>query len=406
MYGISKNIIHYCGIAKTPIRSWPSWAKQPDRNHRFRDFPDPPEGSKVSKNFRIAIVGIGLVGRRHADAIRALRHVDLVAVVDPSDDGRAYAVEHGVACYATLEEMFADQAPDGAVLATPTTLHVEQGLTCVRNGCPVLVEKPIAVEATAALELVQAAEKANVPLMVGHHRRHNPLIRSAKEAIADGKIGDVRAVHANCWFYKPDEYFDAAPWRKKPGAGPISVNLVHDVDLLRYLAGEVVTVQAQSAASQRGYDNEDVAGALLTFESGAIGTISVSDSIVAPWSWEMTSQEYPIYPSTTESSYMIGGSHGSLSVPDLRLWSYQSEQRDWWTPISSTALKKGASDPLVNQLRHFVEVARHEAEPIVSGWEGFRTLQVIEAIQNSCRTGDTVRIKNLQKTPVVGMTAV
>ncbi len=358
----------------------------------------------MSENFRIAIVGIGLVGRRHADAIRALRHVDLVAVVDPGDEGRAYAVEHGVPCFETLEEMFASLTPDGAVLATPTTLHVEQGLTCIRQGCPVLVEKPIAVEAIAALELVQEAEKANVPLMVGHHRRHNPLIKSAKEAIVDGKIGDFRAVHANCWFYKPDEYFDAAPWRKKQGAGPISVNLVHDVDLLRYLAGEVVTVQAQSAPSQRGYENEDVAGALLTFENGAIGTISVSDSIVAPWSWEMTSQEYPIYPSTAESSYMIGGSHGSLSVPDLRLWSYQSEQRDWWEPISSTALKKGASDPLVNQLRHFVKVARHEADPIVSGWEGFRTLQVIEAIQNSCLTGKTIRIPSFQKKPAVRAT--
>jgi len=358
----------------------------------------------VPQNFCIAIVGIGLVGRRHADAIRALRHVDLVAVVDPSDEGRAYAAEHGVTCYGTLGDMFANQTPDGAVLATPTTLHVEQGLMCVRNGCPVLVEKPIATEAAAALALVQEAEKANVPLLAGHHRRHHPLIRSAKDAIADGQIGDVRAVHANCWFYKPDAYFDAAPWRKKPGAGPISVNLVHDVDLLRYLAGEVVTVQAQSAASKRGYDNEDVAGALLTFESGAIGTISVSDSIVAPWSWEMTSQEYPIYPPTSESSYMIGGSHGSLSVPDLRLWSYQSDQRDWWTPISSTALKKGASDPLVNQLRHFVEVARQKADPIVSGWEGYRTLQVIEAIQKSCRTGETVRIRNLEKAPVAAVT--
>lgn len=302
--------------------------------------------------------------------------------------------------------MFADQSPDGVVLATPTTLHVEQGLTCIQYGCPVLVEKPIAVESSTALELVLKAESANVPLMVGHHRRHNPLIKSAKEAITSGKIGDVRAVHANCWFYKPDDYFDAAPWRKKHGAGPISVNLVHDVDLLRHLAGEVLTVQAQSAMSQRGYDNEDVAGALLTFENGAIGTISVSDSIVAPWSWEMTSQEHPIYPSTTESSYMIGGSQGSLSVPDLRLWNYQGQQRDWWTPISTTALKKGASDPLVNQLSHFVQVARREAEPVVSGREGLRTLQVIEAIQNSCRTGETVRIETLEEEHAPEVSAV
>ena len=343
----------------------------------------------MSKNFRIAIVGIGLVGRRHADAIRALRHVDLVAVVDPSDEGRAYAVEHGLACYETLEGMFANQTPDGAVLATPTTLHVEQGLTCVRHGCPVLVEKPIAVEATAALELVQAAEKANVPLMVGHHRRHNPLIRSAKEAIVDGKIGDVRAVHANCWFYKPDEYFDAAPWRKKPGAGPISVNLVHDVDLLRYLAGEVVTVQAQSAASQRGYDNEDVAGALLTFEGGAIGTISVSDSIVAPWSWELTSRENPAYPATSESCYLIGGSEGGLSLPDLRVWRHQ-DQPDWWQPITAQSLTCSLDDPLSVQMAHFARVIAREERPIVSALEGLKSLEVVEAIAHAAATGTTV----------------
>ena len=352
----------------------------------------------MSGSFRIAIVGIGLVGRRHADAVRALSHVDLVAVVDPGDEGRAYALEQGLAWYRTLEDMFANQSPDGVVLATPTALHVEQGVTCVRQGCPVLVEKPVAVEASAALELVQEAGKANVPLMVGHHRRHNPLIKSAKKAIAEGQIGTVRAVHAHCWFYKPDAYFDSAPWRKKPGAGPISINLAHDIDLLRHLAGEVVAVQARSVSSQRGYDNEDVAGALLTFEGGAIGTINVSDSIVAPWSWEMTSGEYPVYPSVTGSCYMIGGSHGSLSIPDLRLWSYQGAQRDWWTPIASMTLKKEVSDPLVNQLRHFVEVARHQAAPVVSGWEGLNTLQVIEAIQNSCKTGETVRIKRLKHT--------
>ena len=345
----------------------------------------------------MALVGAGLVGRRHAVAIRSVRNVDLVAVVDPADEGRSHALDNGIPHFASMSRMFEECAPDGVILATPTTLHVGQGLECVERGCPVFVEKPIAVASDEALVLGTAADRAQVPILVGNHRRHNPLIQAAHEAISSGRVGAVRAVHANCWFYKPDEYFESAPWRKRQGAGPVSVNLVHDIDLMRYLAGEVVGAQALSTPSDRGFENESVAGSLLKFESGAIGTITVSDSIVAPWSWEMTSREYPIYPSTAESSYLIGGSHGSLSIPDLRLWTYQDGRRDWWTPISSTYLKCETSDPLVNQVAHFVDVARGIAAPLVSGWEGLKTLQVIEAIQDASISGQQVKVGHPQE---------
>lgn len=346
----------------------------------------------MAQTIQIAIAGVGLVGKRHANAIERLAGISLSAVVDPSKAGRTFANETGVPCFDSLSELFATQTPHGVILATPTPLHVEQGLECVGFGCPVLVEKPLATSAQEALELVVAAEQAKVPLLVGHHRRHNPLVRKAHEVIAEGNIGAIRSVHVNCWFYKPDEYFDQAPWRKKQGAGPISVNLVHDVDLIRYLCGEVESVQGQSAPSERGFENEDVAAAVVKFRNGAIGTITVSDSIVSPWSWELTAREYPIYPPTSESCYLIGGALGSLSVPDLRLWTHQGGVRDWWTPISATVLTREASDPLVNQIAHFAQVILGEAPPLVSGREGLRTLQVIEAIQTACLTGQTVEI--------------
>ena len=84
-----------------------------------------------------------------------------------------------------------------------------------------------------------------------------PIIQKAATLIRDGAIGDVRVAQATCWFYKPDDYFETAPWRTKQGAGPISVNLVHDIDLIRYLCGEVVSVQAQTAPSRRGFENEE-----------------------------------------------------------------------------------------------------------------------------------------------------
>ena len=270
-------------------------------------------------------------------------------------------------------------------------MHVSQGLKCIENGCPILIEKPLATSASEAKILTDAASAANVTLLVGHHRRHNPLIQKASELISNGAIGEIRAAQVTCWFYKPDDYFDIAPWRKQKGAGPISVNLVHDVDLMRHFCGEVVSVQAQMAPSRRGFENEDLAAAVLRFESGAIGTITVSDSIVSPWSWELTSREYPIYPTTSESCYLLGGSKGSLSVPDLTVWSHQGD-RNWWNPISGTVAPRPSSDPLINQIGNFADVIRGDASPVVSGIEGLKTMLVIEAIQKAAKSQVLVNI--------------
>jgi predicted dehydrogenase len=300
--------------------------------------------------------------------------------------------------------MFAAISPDGVILSTPTPLHVSQGLECIERSCPVLVEKPLATSAVQAKILTDAAEHAAVPLLVGHHRRHNPLIQKAKELILSGEIGNIRALQATCWFYKPDEYFDIAPWRTQKGAGPVSVNLVHDIDLMRYFCGEIISVQAQMAPSIRGFDNEDLAAAVLKFESGVIGTVTVSDSIVSPWSWELTSREYPIYPMTSESCYLLGGSEGSLSVPDLKVWSHKGE-RNWWNPISGTIAPRDASDPLINQITNFADVIRGDTDALVTGLDGLKTLLVIEAIQKAAQTQNLIEVVNPSKISTDGVAA-
>jgi len=96
--------------------------------------------------------------------------------------------------------MFAAISPDGVILSTPTPLHVSQGLECIEKSCPVLVEKPLATSAIQAKILTDAAEHASVPLLVGHHRRHNPLIQKAKELIVSGEIGNIRALQQHVGF--------------------------------------------------------------------------------------------------------------------------------------------------------------------------------------------------------------
>jgi predicted dehydrogenase len=350
---------------------------------------------------KIAVVGFGLIGKRHAAVVQQNPNMQLVAIVEPSEQGRKDAEMMGFRVFSTLEALLDAGEADGVILATPTPLHIEQGLACIKHNCPVLIEKPIAVSARDAKVLTNAATEADVPLLVGHHRRHNGMVQAAKKAIEDGSIGEIRSIQATCWFYKPDYYFEVAPWRTKQGAGPISVNLVHDVDLLRHFCGEVLQVQAVSVPSARGFENEDLACAILTFANGAVASISVSDSIVAPWSWELTARENPAYPATNESCYLIGGSKGGLSLPDLRVWRHEAEA-DWWTPISATSLTCMTDDPLAVQLSHFADVIHGREQPLVSGIEGLRSLEVVEAIAMSAATGNAIKLQDFST--LVGLT--
>jgi predicted dehydrogenase len=136
---------------------------------------------------------------------------------------------------------------------------------------------------------------------------------------------------------------------------------------------------------------EETAAVLLRFESGVLATVSVSDAIVAPWSWELTSGENPVYPRTEESCYFIGGTRGSLTIPYLDFWSNQDE-RSWWKSIHRERLPAELHDPLALQIRHFCQVIRRQEQPLVTGREGLNTLKVIIAVKQAAATGQLVQI--------------
>ena len=343
---------------------------------------------KPHETKRLAVVGAGLIGKRHVEVIVRSAEARLAAIVDPDPAAEQLANVHSVPWFADLGDMLDAELSDGVVIASPNQLHVTHGLQCVRLGLPILVEKPIDSDSRQAEQLVTAAEQAGIPILVGHHRRHNPIVQAAKAKLDEGAIGSIVAINGLCWLYKPDDYFDMR-WRTKEGAGPVFINLIHDIDLMRHLCGEVKTVQAVQASHARGHEVEDTAAIVLQFGSGALGTISVSDTIVAPWSWELTAAENPAYPRTAQACYLIGGTHGSLEIPGGRIWS-NSGKRSWWEPIESAVYDIEPSDPLDRQIEHFCRIIAREEEPLVSGREGLRTLQVIEAIKNSALSGQLV----------------
>lgn len=339
---------------------------------------------------KLAVLGAGLIGKRHAEHIAAEPEAALAAIVDPAPTGRDLAESLGSPWFASFAELLAADRPDGVIIATPNQIHVENGLEAVRAGVPAIVEKPIADSVAGATQLVEAAEQAGVALLVGHHRRYNPMIQKAKEVVDSGRLGRVLTLHGEFWLMKPDDYFDVA-WRREKGAGPLLVNLIHDVDLFRYLCGEVVSVQAQDSNAGRGNAVEDTAVVLLRFAGGALGTMNISDSVVAPWSWELTASENPAYPQQDQACYKIGGTHGSLTIPQLEIWSNPGK-RSWWEPLTRERIPFEPEDPLKAQIRHFCEVIRGEAKPLVSGREGLNALKVIAAVKESAETGAMIGV--------------
>jgi len=342
---------------------------------------------RTPRRLQVAVAGAGLIGRRHIDLVRADERCSLAAIVDPAAPAAELARDLGVPWHRSLEELFEQNRPDAVILATPNRLHVEQGLAAVEARVPVLVEKPVADDVAEAWRLVVAAEESGVPLLVGHHRRHNMLLAAARDTVRSGKLGDPVAVMGSALYYKPDDYFDEGPWRRRAGGGPILVNMIHEVDDLRFICGDFEWVHAVASNHTRGFEVEDTVAISFGMRDGVLGTFLLSDAAVSARSWELTSGENPSYPHhPDEDCYVVAGTRGSLSVPTMRL-RRATGPSSWWIPTEDTVIDVRRNDPLAAQLRHFCDVIRHGVRPLVDGRDAIETLRVTQAIARSAAEG-------------------
>lgn len=336
---------------------------------------------------RIALIGAGNMGRQHYQHMQTLDGAQLCAIADPGPQAAAFAAECAVPHFTDHRQMLERVLPDAVIVANPNAQHVSTALDCLVAGVPVLLEKPVGVNLEEVAELVAASAGSGVPVLVGHHRRHNPMIDRARQLLQSGVLGRLTTVTALWQLQKPDSYFDIA-WRREPGAGMLLTNLIHDLDLLRHLCGEVSQVQAFGSHGIRGFGNEDSMAVLLQFDSGALGTLTASDGVAAPWSWELGSGENPVYPRHADQPcYLLAGTAGALSIPQLRHWHYAVAGAGWHEPLLHVQETFTADQALRVQLLHFIEVARGRAEPLVSAADAARTLALVDAIGEAARTG-------------------
>ncbi len=342
---------------------------------------------------RLALFGAGGIGVRHLALADEEPACAIVAVADPLAAAAAVAERHGARFYRDYRELLAREPLDGAIVATPNDRHAEVGIACAERGLPVLMEKPIADTLASGRALLAAAAEHGVPLAVGHHRRFDPTVDIARQAIRGGRIGRLAAVECLWAMRKHDAYYDAAWRRLRPGGGPALINLIHDVDLLRHLCGDVARVYADGGSALRGHEVEDTVAVTLRFASGAVGAIVASDATPSPWSWECGTGENPLVPPTGRNCYRFLGTEGALALPRLELWRHDDGiAPSWREAIRARTLAAGPRAALKDQLRHFCAVVRGEHAPRVSGEDGLRTLGTTLAIIESMDRGVPIAV--------------
>ncbi|KAJ5218572.1 uncharacterized protein N7498_000671 [Penicillium cinerascens] len=359
-------------------------------------------------SLKVAIVGAGLIGPRHAQSVISNPSAELVGLVDPVPTGEATAVKLNTSYFPSVAALLASSnKPDAAIVCTPNHTHVPVAKELLAGGVHVLLEKPVSDTLETGLSLLEfskAPEQAHLKLLIGHHRRFNPYVRATKSVLDSGSLGRPIAVNGLWTLCKPDTYF-APPgdWRasRARGGGVIPINLVHDIDLMHHLFGPIVRVQAERTLPQRPsppHDADEGAALTLRFAAGVVGTFLVCDATPSPHNFEAGTGENPIIPRSPTGDgsdfYRIFGSEASLSVPDLTRWSYDGRpEKSWSHPLTVHKVElPDESAPFDLQLAHFVDVIRGNATPSCSGEEGLRALVVCEAVQKAMQTGQPVDI--------------
>jgi predicted dehydrogenase len=343
----------------------------------------------------IAVVGTSSIGRLHAEVAAATPDVALVGLSGLDENGPALAEQLGVPLHPDYRELI-DRGIMGVIIATPNRLHLEMGVFFAERGVHVLVEKPIADTLADGKALCAVAARSGVHLLVGHHRRHNALVQEAGRLVAED-LGNLVATNTMAFMKKPDSYF-APGWRRSASAGPLLINLIHDVDLLRAVCGEIDRVQAAATRRLRTFEFPDTAAILLHFRGGAFGTVTISDSAPSPWCWEASVDEGlgRLHKAGQDHAY-FAGTRASLSFPSLTMWSYDPADGEpgWRTPLRTKRVGVRRNHPYADQISQFAAVIRGEQAPLVPGEEGLRSLAVVIAAIEATASGGIVDVDDV-----------
>jgi predicted dehydrogenase len=207
------------------------------------------------------------------------------------------------------------------------------------------------------------------------------VVQQLKACLEDGLIGEVVNVSVLWAMRKPDVYFEGN-WRTD-GGSPVMINLVHDIDILRFVIGEITQTVALKGRSLRGSTRVESGAIALAFENGAVGTISFADTTPSPWGFEAGTGENPNIGTTKQDMMWLTGTKGAISFPSMTVW----EGTDWGTSAKPVAFEpaQNTRTPLEAQLDHFVDVINGD-EPLIDVADAASTLAIAQELENQLAT--------------------
>jgi predicted dehydrogenase len=344
--------------------------------------------------YGFGIVGCGMISSFHARAIGDVRGAKLAACYDTrAEAAEKFAKQFHCRAYTDLDAMLADPKVAIVTIATPSGAHMEPAVAAARAGKHVIVEKPLEITLKRCDAIIEACKKAGVQLGAIFPSRFHDSSVKLKRAIEYGRFGRLTLGDAYVKWYRTQEYYDSGAWRGTwalDGGGALMNQAIHSVDLLTWLMGPVVEIQANAATlAHVRIEVEDAVVATLRFANGALGVL------------EATTAAYPGYLKRIE----IHGSGGSavLEEEDLKAWDFAKPRKEDQAILEAMKQHKstggGASDPAAighhghaMQFRDFVEAVKKNRPPAIDGHEGRRSVEIILGVYKAAETGKAVKL--------------
>ena len=336
---------------------------------------------------RVGIIGTGAISRKHAQAYKNIGYEVTVCTNSNAEKGRKFAYDIGAEFVPTFEEVCRHPRVDYVDVCTFPDFRLQPLRLCAETKKHVLVQKPIATDLSIARAMIRLAKDAGIRLGVVSQHRFDDSIQFLKRAIDAGRLGHIIQADAYVKWYRSPEYYGRpikGSWTTE-GGGALINQAIHQVDLLLYLVGPVRQVFGywQLGAVQK-IESEDNLSALLQYSSGATGVIQASTAL------------WPGYPERLD----IHGSKGTAVITGDRLTTWDvGDDSGVETPLIAE-VASGASDPMAisvapfeRQLLDFGRACQTGAAPLVSGEDGYRALQLVTCIYESCRQGCPIEVR-------------
>ena len=345
-------------------------------------------------SYGFGIVGLGLIADFHAQAIEAMNNGKVVACLSRSKEkADAFAQKFGCTGYSSMEDFLAHPGLNIVTVCTPSGSHLESSLKIIEGGKHLIVEKPLEVTLDRCDKIIRAAKNKGTRLATVFPSRFHEVAGVIKKALAEGRFGRVVLGSAYVKWYRTQEYYDNGGWhgtKALDGGGALMNQSIHAIDLLLWLMGPVVSVQAYTGTlGHQRIEVEDLAVAALEFENGALGVIEGSTAV------------YPGFLKKIE----ICGTKGSavLEEADLKYWSFSEEKEEDEAIRKKYAARTdsggGAADPAAIsfkphqwQFEEFTASLDSAQLSMAEGNEGRKAVEIILAIYESAYTGKRVSL--------------